>query len=105
MPGHPVHDLAAGAGPVPLEDGVVSVVRDRVEVEVDHAPLVEPELRGAFHEGGLQPLDVDRIHAVGVGRARGALRQDVEPGGQPADAVFRIRDKGVRTESPARRQP
>jgi len=77
-----LHDLAAGAGPVPLEDGVVPGVRDRVEVEVDHAALVEPELRGPFHEGGLQPLDVDRIQAVGVGRARGALRQDVQPGEQ-----------------------
>ena len=79
----PLHSLVAGAGPVILQYRLLPVVGDGVEVQVDQIGLVEPQPDGLLDEALLQPHQMQRIQAVGVGGHRGALGQHIEAGEKP----------------------
>ncbi len=47
------HPLSPGAGPVRLQHRFISIMWNRVKIQIDEFPVVETELDSSFHKGGL----------------------------------------------------
>ena len=75
--------FASGPGPVFFQDGLFSIMRDRVEIEIDHLPLVEPQTMALFDKSLLKPEKVDFIQRVGIGGESRTLGNDIETGEGP----------------------
>jgi hypothetical protein len=78
----PFHSLSPGPGPMLLKDGFIPVVGDGVEVQIDDAPVVQPQFQCPFDKGLLKLQDVNLVEGIGIGGHGRALGEDIQPGEQ-----------------------
>ena len=82
-----LHPFSPGTGPMLLQDRFISIMGNGVKVQIDDAPIVEPQFRGLFDKGLLELQDMNFIQGIGIGGHRRALGQDIEPGEQPQAGI------------------
>ena len=78
----PFHSLSPGPGPMLLKDGFIPVMRDGMEVQINDAPVVQPQTDRFLHKCLLKLQDVNLIEGIGIGGHGRALGQDIEPSEQ-----------------------
>jgi len=62
----PFHGFASGSRPVLFEDGFFSIMRNRMEIEIDDLLLVESQAMSLLDKGLLKTENMDLIQRVGI---------------------------------------
>ena len=72
------HPFPSGPRPMVLENGFISPMGDGVEVQIDDAPVIQPETDGLLYKTPLEAKDVDLVQRVGIRGHGRTLGQHVE---------------------------
>ena len=83
----PFHPLSPGPGPMLLKDGFLPVMGDGVEVQIDDAPVVQPQFQCLFDKGLLKLHDVNLVQGIGIDGHGRTLRQDIQTGKQAQTGI------------------
>jgi len=78
----PFHPPSPGPGPMLLKDGFLPEMGDGVKVQIDDAPVVQPQFQCLFDKGLLKLQDVNLVERIGIDGHGRALGQDIQPGEQ-----------------------
>jgi len=91
-----LHGFASSSCPVLLEDGLFSIMRDRVEIEVDHLAFIESQTMPLFDKRRLKSQKVDFIQGVGIGGEGRAFWDHIETGkGSQSGIKGMVSDMGI----------
>ena len=75
-----LHGFASRSGPVLFQDGLFSIMRDGVEIEVDHLAFIQSQAMSLFDKSLLKSEKVDFIQGVGIGGEGRAFWDHIETG-------------------------
>ena len=75
-----LHGFASSSGPVLFQDGLLSIMRDRMEIEVDHLAFIQSQAMPLFDKSLLESEKVDFIQGVGIGGEGRAFWDHIETG-------------------------
>ena len=78
----PFHPFPSGPGPMLLKDGFLPVMGDSVKVQIDDAPVIQPQTDRFLYKSLLELQDVNLVEGIGIDGHGRALGQDIQPGKQ-----------------------
>ena len=75
-----LHGFSSSTGPVLFQDGLFSIMRDGVEIEVDHLAFIKSQAMSLFDKSLLESEKVDFIQGVGIGGEGRTFGDHIETG-------------------------